>query len=528
MEHLRVFLGLLCLMAGLSAVAARFRLPLPIVLVIAGQIIAFIPGLPHVDLDPDAVLIGFLPPLIFSAAYAFPWQEFRSNFHVILWLAVGLVLVTMLAVGVTVWWLVPGMTLAAGLVLGAVVSPPDAVAATAILKRMHVPHRVASILEGESLVNDSSGLIAYHFAIAAVMTGMFSISEAAVDFIWGSVGGVAIGLLTGVITAWLQKQSGDAAIHIILSIVSPYVSYLTADHSGASGVLAVVATGLFLGRRASTALSPASRLQMRTVWNFATYLMNGAIFTLIGLQLPHIVQNIGGHSWKELALYVAVVCFVVVVVRFAGVFLAAGAVRRILPSVLRKNEGPGHKTMLLISWAGMRGVVSLAAAMAIPFLTEAGEAFPCRNLIIFLTFCVILFTLVVQGCTLPFLVKWMRLTAPKPNYAREMRIRSHLATVALEKLEQEFAAKPDMDPRVLQSMRDHYTQVFDLFRKRSKFVTEDPAYLHREGEIYLHLLNAVRDEISSMYNQGEIDEKTARKLEHEMDLLQERAEMMIR
>ena len=290
-EKIQTLLVLLGIIGMLAVVAERVKFPFPILLVLAGLLIALVPSLPEARLDPELVFLIFLPPLLFSAAWNFPWEDFRSNFMPILALAVGLVFATIVCVAYAAHWLIPGMTLATGYVLGAIVSPPDAVAATAVFKNLRVPKRLSAVLEGESLVNDASGLVAYQFAVAAVVTGSFSLVDAGGDFVWTSVGGALFGLLIGMGAAVLHRKLRDPAVEVTLTILTPYIAYLPAERFGFSGVLAVVAAGLFMGHRSWEALAPESRLQRETIWQLLDYLLNGVIFILIGLQFPTIVRE---------------------------------------------------------------------------------------------------------------------------------------------------------------------------------------------------------------------------------------------
>ena len=365
-EKIQIFLVLLGIVGVLAVVAELVRFPFPILCVIAGLLIGLVPNLPDAKLDPEVVFLVFLPPLLFSAAWNFPWDDFRSNFVPIFGLAVGLVFATILCVAYAAYFLIPGMTLAAGFVLGAIVSPPDAVAASAVLKNLRVPKRLSDILEGESLVNDASGLVAYQFAVAAVVTGSFSLGEAAGDFLWMAVGGTSFGLAVGIIAAHLHRRLCDPAVEVTLTILTPYIAYLPAERLGFSGVLAVVAAGLYIGHRSWEALRPESRLQRDTVWQLLDYLLNSVIFILIGLQFPTIVREMTIPVAQMIFIGVAI-SLVVIAVRFLWVFPMVSLERYFFRRGEKNYLSFGE--LVVASWAGMRGVVSLAAALALPLST---------------------------------------------------------------------------------------------------------------------------------------------------------------
>ncbi|HEY5812949.1 MAG TPA: Na+/H+ antiporter, partial [Terrimicrobiaceae bacterium] len=404
-EKIQTLLTLLGIISVLAVVAERVKFPLPIVLVIAGLLIGLFPGLPEVRLHPELVFLIFLPPLLFSAAWNFPWENFRSNLLPIFALAVGLVFATIISVACVSFWLIPGMTLATGFVLGAIVSPPDAVAATAVLRNLRIPKRLLAVLEGESLVNDSSGLVAYHFAVAAVVTGSFSLFDAATDFVWMSVGGSLFGLLVGAAAVYLHRWLRDPSIAVTLTLLTPYISYLPAERFGFSGVLAVVTTGLYIGHRSWEALGPESRIQRDSIWQLLDYLLNGVIFILIGLQFPSIIREM--HIPVRQMIFIgAAISLLVIGVRFLWVFPLVYLERHLFRKGEKNSLSFGG--LMIVSWAGMRGVVSLAAALALPLTTSAAEAFPHRHIILFLTFCIIFVTLVLQGLSLPWLVRKLR------------------------------------------------------------------------------------------------------------------------
>ena len=528
-EKLETLLLLLGAIGILAVLAERIRFPFPILLVLAGLTIAFFPHLPDVKLNPELVLMIFLPPLLHSAAWNFPWQNFRANVLPILALAVGLVFMTIVCVAYAAHWLIPGMTLAAAYVLGAVVSPPDAVAATAVLKNLRVPRRLLSVLEGESLVNDSSGLVAYQFAIAAVMTGTFSLAKAGTQFLNMSIGGIAIGLAVGFAVTHLHRQLRDPAVEITLSILTPYLSYLPAEKLGFSGVLAVVAAGLYIGHRSWEAYTPESRLQGEAIWRFLEYLHNGTVFILIGLQFPSIMEGLEHIPLWKLFVSAAAISLVVIVVRFVWILPLACLERRLLRKTPDAGKSLSNRAAVVASWAGMRGVVSLAAALAIPLTTADGEVFPERHIILFLTFAVIFVTLVLQGLSLPWLARKLNVEEPNQEYQTEAQARltllSELVT-EITRLEQHAHTPEEKDS--LEFWRSHYSHRLEQMRQRVNYGHDRiaRAALH-EKRIFPQLLNHARRHLAQMRDRGEISEDLRRRIEYDFDLDERRVERIL-
>lgn len=514
-DEIEIMLILLGIVGVLAVLAERVRFPFPIMMVLGGIVIALIPRLPAVTLEPDLVLVVFLPPIVYSAAYAFPWPEFRSNLRAILLLAVGLVFATMTSIAVTAYWLIPGITLAAGFVLGAIVSPPDAAAAGAVLKNVRIPPRLANVLEGESLVNDASGLVAYSLAVLAVTTGTFSLIGATGDFIWVSVGGVAVGLVIGWIATYLHAQIQDPPIAITLQILTPYAAYLPADHLGVSGVLSAVTAGLYVGHRSNMILSPKTRLQGEAIWGFLNYFINGTLFIMIGLQLPEIIQRLDAFRWWELAIYAGLVSGVTILVRFAWIFGSAWIVRK-RPSEDSFNLSNGVLTVT--SWAGMRGAVSLAAALAIPMQIQTGEPFPQRDLIIFLTYCVIFSTLVLQGFTLPWVIRKAGVTGDGQAGIREAKARTMLLRESLALIDAEAAEDPVIDSNVSHRMlRELYQTRLDHMNMRLGLPLASHGDLTRERAFVSRMFAYGRNRVIQLRNEGVIDEEIRRRITRDID-----------
>jgi monovalent cation/hydrogen antiporter len=408
MDTVEAVLALIAACVALALLSRRLQVPYAAVLVVAGMVLAVLPGVPEVRLDPELALAFFLPPLLQASAYRTDWRGFRSNLRPILLLAVGCVLFTAACVAVIARALVPEMPWAAALALGAIVAPPDAVAAAAVLQRLRLPRRIVTVLEGESLINDASALVLYRLAIAAVAAGTLSPAEALLSFVVVALGGIVVGYALGRLSLWIVSRLEDPILETALSFLVCYASFLGAEALHVSGVIAVVVTGLVLGQAQHLAYGPETRIASRNVWQFLEFVLNSLVFILIGLQLNHILGRLAGQGAWELAGCALAIAATLVVSRFVWVFPSTWLARRI-PSVRRRDPMPPWSHVTIISWAGMRGVVSLAAALALP------EDFPQRDLIVFLAFTAILATLVLQGTTLEWLI--LRLGAALPAHA---------------------------------------------------------------------------------------------------------------
>ena len=406
-EDFPFYLSLIAVILLLIMLSRKIRVAYPVVLVLAGLAISFIPGLPPLHIDSELIFIIFLPPLLYDAAWQISWKELWRWRRIIGSFAFLVVFFTAMAVALTVHYLIPGFSLALGFLLGAIVSPPDAVSAGAILKLVKVPRRVSYILEGESLLNDASSLIILRFALIAVATGEFIWGNAALSLVWMLTGGLGVGLLLGFVFMKFHKYlPTDANIDIVLTIITPYIMYIAAESVHSSGVLAVVSGGLLLSNYRYRFLSSSSRLKTLNVWESLSFVLNGLVFMFIGLDLPQITAELGGVPIVTATFYGILVTAVLVVARIISSFFA------VFVTLIARNfitvadpRHPGYRLPFLIGWSGMRGVVSLAAALSIPVHLSNGAAFPQRNLILFMTFVVILITLVVQGLTLPYVIR---------------------------------------------------------------------------------------------------------------------------
>jgi CPA1 family monovalent cation:H+ antiporter len=521
MHHeIEIVLGLLVVVVILALVAQRLAIPYPILLVIGGLVLGFVPGLPHVELEPELVFALFLPPILTSAAWYTSWRDFRFNLRPILLLAIGLVLVTTSAVAIVAHIAIAGFTLPTGFVLGAIVSPPDAVAATAITQRLKVPRRVVTVLEGESLINDATGLVAYRFGVAAVVTGMFSFWEASLRFFLMGIGGVLVGLALGWLVVWIHRQIDDSLVEITTSILMCFISYLLAERLGASGVLAAVTVGLYHRHYSSEVLSPTTRIQTIAVWEIIVFILNGLIFILIGLQLPTILEEISEYSPATLVWYAVLISTVVIAVRLLWVFPATYIPRMLSRSLRERDPSPNWRMPLLIGWTGMRGIVSLAAALALPLVTAGGNPFPQRGLILFLTFSVILFTLVIQGLTLPILIRWLKIVDDSQIEREEMEGRLRAAEAAMDRLDEITAQNNTLvGAEMVQWLRTQYS---DRIRRISAccVAMDRGSYDQLAAFRYLQheVITAERRTAIRLRNQGEIGDEVLHRIERDLDL----------
>jgi CPA1 family monovalent cation:H+ antiporter len=524
-----IFVGLLLAVAVLALVARKLTIPYPILFVIGGLLLSLIPKLPEVRLDPKLVFLFFLPPLLFPAALFTSWRDFRANLRPISLLAVGLVLFTTVAVACLAHYFM-GLPLAAGFVLGAIISPPDAIAAAAIADRLKVPRRIVTILEGESLVNDATALVAYRFAVAAVVTGTFSPAHAGGQFFVVGLGGILIGLAVGWLAEQFHKRVDDAPIEITVSLLTPFVAYLAAERWGVSGVLAVVTAGLYLGWRLPEILTFKTRLQGGPVWEMVEFLLNGFVFILIGLQLPEVLRALSGNSFpiSRLVWYALLISLAVILIRILWVFPATYLPRLIFKKLCKHDPCPRWQHVTVVAWTGMRGVVSLAAALALPLRIRDGSPFPGRDLILFLTFIVILATLVVQGLSLPPLIRWLGIKddGSMEKEEREARLQANRTALArLNEIGERNPAKVDALQRLRVEYEDHIRQVegaepesagtpLRLFSSEYERLSHEALQVERRTIIKLRNNDVISDEVLRRI-QRDIDLAEARLRHHQ-------------
>jgi len=516
-----ILVSLLVAVAVLGAAARAVNIPYPIVLVVGGLVLGFVPGLPDAELEPELVLVIFLPPLLYSAAFFANLHDLRQSLRPIALNAVGLVLVTMCAVALAVKALVPDMPWAAAFTLGAIVAPTDPVAATAIMRRMSVPRRLVSVVEGESLVNDGTALVAYRTAIVAV-GGTFSIWEAGLEFVLSAAGGIAIGVVVGWVIVEIRRRIDDIPVEITIALLSGYAGYLPAEAVHASGVLAAVTVGIIVGWKAPEISTASMRLQGYAVWEILIFLLNALLFVLIGLQLPLILDGLSGQPAGELLWWCVAISLVVIVTRIVWGQTLVFVIRALDRRAIQRERRSTWQARMVIGWAGMRGSVSLAAALALE------PDFPQRDLILLLTFAVILSTLVLQGLTLPAVIRMLGVRDDGADAQEELVGRRAAAEVALARLD-ELAAEEWTYDDTIERMRGLYSYRSRRFAARAGEGDDDGEGIEHRSLKYqkLHrmLLDAQRVEIVRLRNAGLISNEVMHRLERELDLEEERLEI---
>jgi CPA1 family monovalent cation:H+ antiporter len=519
MQHtFQTILLMLGVLAGVAVLARRLQIAPSILLVATGVGVALIPGRTTIELAPEVVLLMILPPLIYSAAVAMSWREFRSNLRPIGLLAVGCVLFTTAAITVAMHYVI-GMSWAVGFVLGAIISPPDIIAPLAIARRLGLPHRLVVILEGEGLVNDATALILYRFAVIAVVTGAFSLGTAAETFAVIVVGEIVFGIGVGWLSLRLRRWAHDPRVEITLSLLTPYLAFWVPEHLNGSGVLATVACGLYVSWRGPLLISAATRLQGIFFWDLFVYMVEGLAFLVTGLQARRVFDGVYAFSAKELAIATALAAGIVIVARYVWVFPATYIPRWLFPPVRRRDPSPRWQYPFLLSYTGVRGVVSLAAALAIPLTIANGEPFPQRELIQFITFGVIIVTLIGTGLTLPSLVRWLGLAdAGRTEHEREreaeLMARRQTAELARQRLE-EISRERKLPEGNLALIRERYDSRLALL-----------PHSHNDGfevaklraDLRMELIAEERLLIHQLLRQGKISDETRRRIERDLDL----------
>jgi monovalent cation/hydrogen antiporter len=524
-EAIAVVLILLVAATALALLARRIGIPYPILLVLGGLALGLIPGLPPIELDPEIVFLLFLPPILFGAGYFTSLRDFRRNLRAITLLSVGLVIFTMVAVAGAAHALVPGMEWPAAFALGAIVAPPDAVAATAVFQRLGVPRRIVTILEGESLVNDATALVAYNFAIHAASTGQFSIANAGLTFVAVAVGGIAFGLLMGLLIAFALRRIDDPVFSVVLTLLAPVATYLPAELTGLSGVLATVAAGIWVGRNAPREMSSSVRVAGTASWQVVLFLINGTVFILIGAQLRTVLQGLGDYSAGELIGLAVAICAVVIVVRVVWVYPGTYLPRALSAAIRVREPYPTPRSVFIVAWAGMRGVVSLAAALALPlYLSDGVTPFPFRDLIIFLSFAVILATLVGQGLTLPFVIRRLGIMADSGDAHEEAHARMATADAAVQRIE-ELAKEWPGHLELIDALRaeyNHRASHIDPRHEEALDASEEELFEHRQ--IRSAVVDAEREALLQMRERGAVTDDVFRRVERDLDLEELRME----
>jgi monovalent cation/hydrogen antiporter len=526
-DHIELIVfGLLVAAAGLAVLAGILRVPYPVTLVAGGAVIGFLPGVPTVELDPDLVLLIFLPPLLYGAAFFTSVRDLRRNAKPIALLSIPLVLVTMGVVALVAHEAI-GLDWGPAFVLGAIVSPTDAVAPAEIMRRIGAPRRLITIVEGENLTNDWTALVLYRFAVMAVVTGSFSLVEAVPKFLLTGVGGVAIGLLAGRIIREIRARINDPPTEITISILSGYAAYLPAEELGLSGVIAAVTVGLYMGWHTPQLTTPVMRLQGVALWEILTFLLNAVLFLLVGLQLPGVMDRLSGHSGSELAAWALLISATVIGVRLLWMFVVPYAVA--MADSGAREDGPRRAPpaeRLAVGWAGMRGSVSLAAALAIPLSIDAGGPFPERELIVFLTFAVILVTLVGQGLTLGPLITALRLHDDGMESQEEQIARQRVAEAGLDRIDElgepEWIGTDSIERarNMLDYRRRRFSALADGDGDGEGFEARADAWRRLMYDVY----DVQRAQLVDLRNRGQISDEVRRKIERDLDLEESRLE----
>lgn len=508
------YIYLILIILGLVMLANKLKLAYPIVLVLGGLLLSFVNVFSHITIDPELIFFIFLPPLLYDAAWQVSWKDFWKWRRVIMSFAFPIVILTSCVVAFTAYALIPGFTLALGFLLGGIVSPPDAISATTIMRQVKAPKMLVGIAEGESLLNDASSLIVFRFALAAMITGQFHLNEAVVSFflviIMGTLIGIFVALIFYFIHRWLPVTPG---IEIALTFVAPYCMYYFAEHYHFSGVLAVVSGGLFLSYRRQTVLTYIGRIQGVNVWSSLVFILNGVVFLLIGLQLPFIVEQLGETSLSTAIGYGLAISAVLIISRLLCALGASVFTRFMSRFITVADNNPGWKSPFIFGWAGMRGVVSLAMALSIPLLLDSGQAFPYRNLILFITFIVILVTLVLQGLTLPWIIRKLNpenRSTSLPEEQQERIIQKKMAKASLDLLKEKYAGE--------EKQNEHVSNLIARLELDIKFLQQDIEDVIAHGNafssykrIYLELLEAQRKLLYEMNYKEEFDEEVIRK-----------------
>jgi monovalent cation/hydrogen antiporter len=519
-----ILLLLIVGVAALAALARRFQTPYPIVLVIGGLVLSLVPGMPRITLNPDIFFLVLLPPLLFASASNTSWRDLRSNLSYILLLVFGLVTLTVFGVAYLSQWFLPGMDFRSGLVLGAVVSTTDAIAASAIARRLGLPQRIIDIIEGESLMNDATGLVALELSVALLLQGPHvTFSQGSLHLLYLIVAGVG----TGFVVAWLmhlvQRYVTDSPIEITISLLAPYLSYLTADGIGASGVLAVVVCGLYFGRKNSVLLSTRARIESDAVWETLDFLLNGVVFIVMGLQLRYVLAGISGTSLQQLIVLGIGFSVLLIVLRLLIVWPGSNLAHFLDTHVLHQVNKPlGGKQVFILGWTGMRGVVALAAALSLPERLANGAPFAQRNLILFLTFSVILITLVVQGLSLPVIIRLLGFSSVSIDGIEERLARRTMVLAVLEHLNMMAKHGTEHERAVVADMMNKYRERLALID------CSEPAHQIQKYQNVRELSQQLRDIERSaavrLRDANLINDLVLRRLERELDLLDSRFE----
>ncbi|MGC2300147.1 MAG: Na+/H+ antiporter [Acidobacteriaceae bacterium] len=515
-----IFLLLLLFIAVFAGAARRLRVPYPILLTIVGGILGGMAIFPNIALDPNLVFFVFLPPLLFAAGWQLSWREFQTNFSRILRLAVGLVIFTILVLIVARRWLLPGFDWKSALLLGAIIGATDAIAATSIARRLGLPRRIVDVLEAESLVNDGTGLLAFQFSLGILVSGHTpTVFESAGKLVYLSGGGVLIGLLIGYFVSKLERWIDDGPIEIVISLLISYAVYILAQNLHTSGVLAVIACSMLMSHESHRFMSPQVRLQFAGAWEVITFVLNGVVFILIGLQLPFVRSQLSGISIWRLLQAGALFSISIVMLRLVWIFAEAYAV--FWYRKLRKtpdNPAPRSRELFVLGWGGMRGVLSLAAAFSVPYSLANGARFGERSMIVYLTFCLIVTSLVLQGLTMPSLIRLMAIDSTNDEEQEERHARRRLVEDVLRYLNRQRVQKR-FDAAVV-------TEIVSMYERRLRALPMDELKGDEEGSrierdaLLLEILQVERDSLIQLRNEAAVSDDVARTIQRDLDLLE--------
>jgi monovalent cation/hydrogen antiporter len=553
MHATEILLGLLVAVAALETVARKTGVPYPIVMLLGGLALGFVPGLPRIELAPELIFLLFLPPLIFLGSVFSSTRDLRLNLGPIASYAVGMVLATMVVVAGVAHAVLREITWATAFVLGTVVSATDVVAATSVTEGLPAPRRIITVLQGEGLLNDPTSLVAYRMAVVAVVTGAFSLGQAAMHLVESAIGGVAIGLAVSWLAIWVRQHLEDTPVEMTVSLLIPFVAYLPAEWLGVSGIVAVAAAGLYVGWISPIAVPPETRLRIVAVWEMIVFLVTGVLFILLGFQSRAILGELAGRSIATLVGFPLLICATVILVRIAWVFASEAALgarrsalgptqarasrpakghapapapaERRVPSAERGRRSRRWQETAVVAWTGVRGVDTLAAALALPLVTARGAPFPERSLIIFVAFWVILVTLVVQGLSLPALIRWLGVAADGENKREEAKARLAAARAALDRIDA-LAGQEGVSNEMVQRLRSLYQHRADHLEAHVQGTDDgsSPEHLSAHQHLRLEALEAEREAVIQLRNRGEINDEVLRRIQRDLDLEELRLE----
>ena len=499
--------------------ARRIGLPTEILLVLGSLALSLLPGLPPLVLDPTVVFKVFLPPILLFGAFFTSWRDFKRNHLAVFLLAFGLVLFTTAIVAVAMRALGLGVSWPVAFLLGAIVSPPDASAATAVIKKLGVPRRLLTIIEGESLVNDATALVAYRLALGAIATGSFSLGDAAMRFVLVCAGGVAVGLIVGGVGIFILKRLDDSTAETTSILITSFVAYLCAERLGFSGVISTVTMGLYFGRRLPALTAAQSRLEGIAFWKTLLFIINGLVFTLIGLQMPAVIKGLHGYSWQQLTVYGSTVVFVVIAVRFVWIFPATYLSRKLFPSIASEEPAPRWGAVTALSWVGMRGIVSLAAALSIPLSLPSGAEFPFRDLLVFLTYVVILATLLIPATTLPWLMRQLGVKDGGETRHDEAVARLALFRAVLRELDS-LKQSSSFSDELLENTALRFKRRVQVLQENTKPGAFSPIFNEERSmkQLRERVLKAERNELERLRQQATIHDAVFFELNRELDI----------